>query len=74
MDAETALNYLHKDTMEGGATADGGFLATYAGLGLGWGKMIAGRRVNNHYPAPRRILMDVPKADCWSLLDSSTIV
>ena len=68
MDSETALNYLHKDTLPGGTIPDGGFLATYAGLGLGWGKMIAARRVNNHYPAPRRILMDVPQGDRWSLL------
>ena len=55
LDKEQALQYLRKNPIEIADAPRGWCMAKYAGLGLGWVKVLQGR-INNHYPAPWRIL------------------
>ncbi len=59
IDTDTALSYLHRDSVilpEG--TPRGFVLLTHSGQPLGWVKNL-GNRANNLYPAPWRILMNL---------------
>ena len=58
LDKQTALCYLHRDTIVLPDAPLGYNVVTYKGIPLGFVKNI-GRRCNNLYPQARRILMDV---------------
>lgn len=59
VDKEQALRFLKKEVFDLPAdTPRGWALARYAGLNLGWLKVLPGR-MNNYLPAERRIRMDI---------------
>lgn len=58
LDKKTALSYLHRDTIVLPDSPLGYNVVTYKGIPLGFVKNL-GRRCNNLYPQPRRILMDI---------------
>lgn len=58
VDKQTALHYLHRDTLSLPAAEPGYNVITYRGIPLGFVKNI-GKRCNNLYPQNRRILMDI---------------
>ena len=58
VDKQTALHYLHRDTLSLPAAEPGYNVITYRGISLGFVKNI-GKRCNNLYPQNRRILMDI---------------
>ena len=55
VDHETALNYLRRSEVMTPTEKKGWVLITYAGLPLGWIKILADR-INNYYPSGWRIL------------------
>lgn len=55
LNKEQALQFLRKNPFEIAEAPPGWCMVQYAGLGLGWIKVLKGR-INNHYPAPWRIL------------------
>lgn len=58
VDKQTALHYLHRDSISLDGAPLGYVVLTYRGVPLGFVKNI-GRRCNNLYPQGRRILMDI---------------
>ena len=58
VDRQTALRYLHRDTLVLPDAPKGFLLLTYSGLPLGFVKNL-GTRCNNLLPQGRRILMDI---------------
>lgn len=61
VDKQTALRYLHRDTIVLPDAPSGYVLVTYRSVPLGFVKNL-GRRCNNMLPASRRILMDINNA------------
>lgn len=55
VDKETALQYLRRDEIKIETEYKGWALVTFRALPIGWVKVLA-NRINNHYPAPWRIL------------------
>ena len=58
LDKQTALHYLHRDTIVLPDAPLGYNVVTYKGIVLGFVKNL-GRRCNNMHPAARRIIMDI---------------
>ncbi|MCE7926139.1 MAG: RNA methyltransferase [Haliscomenobacteraceae bacterium CHB4] len=59
LERDQALRFLKKETFDVPPDAPRGWtLARYAGLNLGWIKILPGR-MNNYFPAERRIRMDI---------------
>jgi len=55
VDRETALQYLRRQDIKPATVLKGWALLTYAGLPLGWVKILP-NRINNYYPAAWRIV------------------
>lgn len=62
LDKQTALQYLHRDSIILKDAPLGYCVVTYRGVPLGFVKNL-GRRSNNLYPSARRIIMDIPRQD-----------
>ncbi len=56
LDYDEAINFLKKGTLSPNVYKNGVSRVMFEGVGLGWAKGIAGKRVNSLYPAPWRIL------------------